>query len=151
MANIANIVIYDGQATPVQHTFVADSVSRQKDEITAFYKEATATVPDEAQGRITVKSLRLGSGVRRVSVRVEMPVMESVSGVNSAGYTASPKVAYVDTVEAAGYFHARSTVVGRRSVRQLAINVLGSFGASPPGVVMTGPVPEAFDLLISPT
>lgn len=150
MSAIANIVAFDGQSTPITHTFVAASVSREKNEVIATYKEAAAGVPDEAQGRVTIKHLKLGSGVVRTSVRVEMPVMESVSGQNSAGYTAAPKVAYVDTVEVAGYYHARSLIAGRRSSRQLALNIMGNISTSVTPV-QTGPVPELFDLLISPT
>lgn len=150
MTAIANIVAFDGQSTPVSHTFVAESVARQGADVIATYKEAIAGVPDYAQGRVTVKRSVLGSGVKRVSVRVELPVMESVSGVNSAGYTAAPKVAYTDTVEVAGYYHERSLIAGRRSSRQLALNIAGSIGTSVAPTV-TGPVPELFDTLIAPT
>lgn len=150
MSNIANIVAFDGAATPVTHTFVAASVSRVGKESVATYKEAVSTIPDEAQGRITIKQTKLGSGVNRTSVRVELPVMESISGVNSAGYTASPKVAYVDTVEVIGFFSPRSNVAGRRTARQLALNVAGSIATSV-AAATSGPVPELFDQLITPT
>lgn len=150
MSAIANITVFDGQATPVSHTFVAESVSRDKNTVTATYKEAVIGVPDYAQGRITVKRTNLGSGVKRTSVRVEMPVMESVSGVNAAGYTAAPKVAYVDTMEAVGLFHERSLIAGRRSVRQLVANLLGNITTSIFPTAL-GPVPEAMDQLIMPT
>lgn len=150
MSAIANIVVFDGQSTPVSHTFIAESVSRAGNDVIATYKEAIVGVPDYAQGRITVKRSKLGSGVTRTSVRVEMPVMESVSGVNSAGYTAAPKVAYVDTAEGNGYFHERSLIAGRRSARQILTNVLNSVATTVTPTV-TGPVPELFDTLIAPT
>lgn len=150
MAGIANITAFDGALTPVSHTFVAASVSRVGKETSATYKEAIESIPDEAQSRVTIKLTKLGSGVNRTSVRVELPVMESVSGVNSAGYTAAPKVAYVDTVEVIGFFSPRSTVTGRRTARQLAMNIAGSIAASV-SAETTGPVPELFDQLITPT
>lgn len=150
MSAIANIVAFDGQSTPVSHTFVADTVAREGTSTIATYKEATAGVPDYAQGRITVKRQKLASGVNRASVRVELPVMESVSGQNAAGYTAAPKVAYVDTVEAVGYYHERSTIAGRRSSRQLALNVLGNISTSV-AAATSGPAPELFDTLVAPT
>lgn len=150
MSNIANITAFDGASTPVVHTFVAASVARVGKESTASYKEASGTVPDEAQGRVIIKQTKLGSGVNRTSVRVELPVMESVSGVNSAGYTAAPKVAYVDTVEVIGYYSPRSTVAGRRTARQLALNIAGNISTSVVAA-STGPVPELFDTLITPT
>lgn len=150
MSSIANITVFDGQATPVSHTFIAESVSRSGATVTATYKEATAGVPDEAQGRITMKRATLKSGVTRSSVRVDLPVMESVSGVNAAGYTAAPKVAYVDSVEVVNYGHKRSIIAGRRSARQLAINLAGNIGTSV-AAAATGPVPELIDQLITPT
>lgn len=150
MSQIATLVAFDGQSTPVSHSFLAQDVARDGSTITASYKEATAGVPDYAQGKVTVKKTRLGSGVNRVSVRVELPVMESVSGQNAAGYTAAPKVAYVDTVEAIGYFSERSVIAGRRSVRQLAVNILGGVTTSV-AAGTTGPLSELFDTLVSPT
>lgn len=83
-------------------------------------------------------------------MRVVVPVMESVSGQNAAGYTAAPKVAYENTVVTTGFFHERSDSVGRRLVRQLSLNILGSIGTSVTPV-QTGPAPELFDLLVAPT
>jgi hypothetical protein len=150
MSAIANIVAFDGQSTPVSHTFVAESVAREGTTVTASYKEATAGVPDYAQGRVTLTKRKLGSGVNRMSERVEMPVMESISGQNASGYTAAPKVAYVDTCELVGFFHDRSIIANRRSCRQLTINIAGNIATSV-AAVTTGPVPELFDTLITPT
>lgn len=151
MSNIANIVVFDGQAVPVSHTFIGESVAREgKTTVVATYKEAAAGVPDEAQGRITLKRTRLPSGVMRQSVRVEIPVMEAINGQNASGYTAAPKVAYVDAVEVVSYASKRSIIANRRSVRQLAINVSGNVSTSV-AAVTTGPVPELFDTLITPT
>lgn len=150
MSAIANIVAFDGQVTPVSHTFVAESIAREGNTSTASYKESAVGVPDYAQGRVTIKKTKLGSGVTRVSTRVELPVMEAVNAQNSAGYTAAPKVAFVDTVEVIGYYHERSTIIGRRSSRQLALNVAGNISTTVAPVI-TGPVPEAIDTLIMPT
>jgi len=150
MTAIANITVFDGQATPVTHTLVAESVTREGKTITATWKESATGIPDYAQIRFTLKSTKLPSGVRRVSSRIEVPVMESVSGQNAAGYTAAPKVAYVDTAEAVGYYHDRSLIAGRRSARQLLTNLLGNISTSV-APLTTGPVPEAFDQLIFPT
>lgn len=150
MSAIANIVVFDGQATPASHTLLAESVAREGKDVIATYKEALAGVPDYAQIRAIVKKTKLGSGVNRVSVRVEIPVMEAVNGQNSAGYTAAPKVAYTDTVETIGLFHERSLSTGRKSVRQMALNIMGNVTSS---VVpaSAGPAAELFDTLITPT
>lgn len=149
MSQIANLVAYDGAATPVSHTFLPVSVVREKDEVIADWREAIASVPVYAQPRVTMKLKRMGSGVYRVSSRVSVPVMETVGSQNAAGYTAAPKVAYENTVETIGYFHERSDITGRRLVRQLAVNIDGGVATSV-APVTTGPVADLFDLLSAP-
>lgn len=148
MSQQANIIVFDGASTPVTHTLVGESVSREEDgTVVARWKESLPGVPDYAQIRLTTKKRKLPSGVFRVAARAEVPVMESISGQNSSGYTAAPKVAYVDTVEVTGYFHERGTLTGRRLVRQMALNATGNIATSVTPVA-SGPVPELFDQLI---
>jgi hypothetical protein len=76
--------------------------------------------------------------------------METVSNQNSAGYTASPKVAHTVTYYEEGRFHERSDVVIRRLVRKLHLNILD--GVTVTGAAgTTGPAPELFDSMIIPT
>ncbi len=150
MSNIANIVAFDGAATPVSHTLVPVSVTREKGKITAIWREAATGVPVYAQVRCTMTLEQLASKVYKLVSRVEVPVQEVVTGSNSAGYSAAPKVAYINTVETTGLFHERSDVAGRRLVRQLAINIDGNISTSV-AAATAGPVPELFDLLTAPT
>lgn len=150
MSAIANIVVFDGAASPVSHTLLPVSVTRDKGRVSAVYREAIAGVPVYAQVQATLSVEQLSSGVYKTEVVVEVPVMESVSGNNAAGYTAAPKVAYVNTVKTTGFFHPRSDVTGRRLVRQMAVNIDGNISTSV-APVTTGPLPELFDLLVAPT
>lgn len=150
MSAIADIVVYDGAGTPASHTLKAVSVNRNLDVVTAEWRENHASIPVYAQVRCTMKLERLKSGVYRVESRVVVPVMESISGQNSAGYTAAPKVAYENTMITVGMFHERSDAAGRRLVRQLAVNISGNISTSVTPV-QTGPLPELFDLLLMPT
>lgn len=150
MSAIADIVVFDGAGTPVSHTLKAISVTRTGESVVAEWRENLASVPVYAQVRCTMKLERLKSGVYRVECRTVVPVMESVSGQNSAGYTAAPKVAYENTLVVIGMFHERSDAAGRRLTRQLGVNVAGNISTSVTPV-QTGPLPELFDLLIAPT
>lgn len=150
MANIANIVAYDGASTPVAHTLVPVSITREKGVVVAEWRENVAGVPAYASPRCNMRIEKLKSGVYRVEQRVVVPVMESISGQNAAGYTAAPKVAYENTDVHIGYFHERSDLVGRRLVRQLALNIAGNISTSVTPAT-AGPAVELFDLLVAPT
>lgn len=149
MSAIANIVAFDGAATPVSHTLVPESVTRNGDEVTAVWREQIASLPIYAQPLHTMKRKRMGSGVYRVSSRTEVPVMESVGAQNSAGYTAPPKVAHVLTTEVVGYYHERSTIEERRLARGLSNNINRGNTATF-ATVITGPAAELFDQLVAP-
>lgn len=148
MGQQANITVFDGAGTPVSHTLVGESVSRLPDgTIEAVWKESLAGLPDYAQIRVTTQKRKLPSGVTRTSVRVSIPVMEAINAQNSSGYTAAPKVAYVDQVDLVDWAHERSTVTGRRLARQMLLNLGGGI-ATTVTPVTTGPAPELIDQLI---
>lgn len=150
MSAIANLVAFDGASTPVSHTLAAVAVSREKDKVIAEWREALSGVPVTAQVRATTTIQRLKSGVYRTEVKVEVPVQETISNQNAAGYTAAPKIAYVNTIQVIGFFHERSDVTGRRLARQLAVNIAnGVVGTVTP--TTGGPAPELMDQLISAT
>lgn len=152
MANIANIVVFDGAATPVQHTLVPVSILREPSgRIVATWREQIASLPTYAQ--VTAKltlSRTAKSGVWNADFRTEVPVMEAIAGVNASGYTAAPKVAYIDTSGFYGHYHERGSIAGRRISRQLTVNAAGGIATSV-AAVSTGVVPELIDQLIAPT
>lgn len=150
MSAISDITVFDGAATPVTHTLKAISVTREKGKVVADWRENLTTVPVYAQIRVTMTLEKLKSGIYKVDTRVVVPVMETVGAQNAAGYTAAPKVALENTVILTGFFHERSDATGRRLVRQLAVNLGGNITTSVVPAT-TGPLPELFDLLVSPT
>jgi hypothetical protein len=147
MAQQANITVFDGAATPVVHTLVADGVSVEGATVTAAWKETLAGVPDYAQIRFWEIKQTLASGVVKVTARVEVPIMESISGQNASGYTAPPKVANVERSEMVGYYSPRSTETNRRLGEQLLLNWAQNVTTTVTPVT-TGPVAELFQKLI---
>lgn len=126
MGQQANITAFDGAATPVSHTFTG--VGAGKDDTVGGYadwRELLTSVPTAAQPSIRMTKKALKNGLERVAIDVKIPVMESISGQNAAGYTAAPKVAFYDQVSFVGYFSERSATVNRRLARQLLINIVG--------------------------
>lgn len=150
MSAIANITVFDGAATPVSHTLGAVSVTRENGVVEALWREQIASLPTEAQVSASVRQKLLPSGVTQTELRVNVPVMESVAGNNAAGYTAAPKVAYVDTFVLTSYQHPRSTVTSRRLARMLAVNIANNVSTSV-AAATSGPASEAFDSQVLPT
>lgn len=143
----ANIVAFDGAATPVVHTFYGEGVKNVNGEDVAVWREQNASVPYAAQGVITAKKRKLPKGIYRVEFRTEIPVMETISGQNSAGYTAPPKVAFTDTDVSIGYFSERGTPTSRRIVKQLSTNIRNNLSTTTP-VITAGPLAELWDNLV---
>lgn len=151
MSAIANLVAFDGASTPVSHTFLPEGIDDDPSTgLMARWKEVIGSTPEYASNRVTLSKRRLKSGVSRIAMRVEIPVMESVSGQNASGYTAAPKVAYVDAAEFVSYAHPRSTTLGRRLVRQLLVNLTNGVTTTVTPNTSSQPA-EAFDALLMPT
>jgi len=150
MSQIANITVYDGAATPVSHTLVPVDVTRSGQSVKANWREVSASVPTNAQVRASATLTKLKSGVYKCELRAEVPVMETVSNQNSAGYTAAPKVAYVNTYVTTGFFHERSDVTGRRLARMIMVNLLNNVSSSV-AAATSGPMADLYDYLVAPT
>lgn len=142
MSAQANITVFDGAAAPVTHTFTPAGVAKDAAEgMVAEWREILAAVPTYAQARIRTSQKQQKNGVWRVAITVQVPVMESISGQNAAGYTAAPKVAYVNSASAVGYFHERATTAERRLVKQILANLLNNVSTSVTAAT-TGPADE---------
>lgn len=150
MAQIADITVFDGAATPVSHILSAESVTRVGSVATATWREKLPSVPDEAQVYAILRIETLKSGVRVVSLETGVPVMESISGQNSSGYTAAPKVAFIDRDVHTKYVHPRSTVLSRQISAQISRNLLNNVSVTTPAVT-AGVIADALQKLLTPT
>jgi len=92
MAALANLTINDGLATPVARTF--NIVDHNSSLVTWRYDNGA---PLSGQPVANIQKLRDDNTSRKVRWRVVTPVMESIGSQNSQGYTAPPKVAFVNT------------------------------------------------------
>jgi hypothetical protein len=150
MASIAAITVFDGASTPVSHTLQPVSVTREGDTVTAYWREALASVPTEAQVWATAKLTTLNNGVTKEEFTVGVPVMETVTNQNAAGYTAAPKVAYTDKMVFTAFSSKRSTVASRRLARQILVNIANNVSTSV-AAATSGPLPDLVDNLFAPT
>jgi hypothetical protein len=118
MTDIANIVIADGEDTPVNHTFQPVQQSPN-----AIYRENIADVPVLGQGLINT-TLSNNAQIYKVRFILEIPVMEEAVAQNTAGYTAAPKVAHTLRADVVLFAHARSTTQQRDNLITLVSNAL---------------------------
>lgn len=150
MASIATVTVFDGAASPVQHDLIAVSVTRNAGKILANWREALPTIPTEAQVWMSLsQETQKGSLVVTEAV-IGVPVMETVTNQNAAGYTAAPKLAYTDKNKWTGYAHPRSTITSRRIAKQLMTNFSNNV-ATTVTATTGGPFDQAFVQQVMPT
>jgi hypothetical protein len=152
MSQQSNITVFDGATTPVSHVLVpADNKVLKDGTRLAVWRENLPSLPVEAQVRVELYQREFpGSKVVETRAVVVTPVMESISGVNTQGYTASPKVAYEDRVEIRQLAHRRSTVASRRLCKQIALNFASNIMTTVTPV-SAGVVDEAATQLFMPS
>lgn len=122
MTAIAAITINDGAATPVAHTFYPVSSSPD-----ASYRENISGLALVGQGTIKAAIKQdNGNGLNKVRLTIDLPALEVVSGVNSLGYSAAPKVAYSDKVNVDFILPSRGTGQQRKDLRVLLTNLLAN-------------------------
>ena len=120
MSAIANIAIQDGQGTPVTHTFYPIQTGP-----TTKLRENLTALPTLGQGVVSVVTRLDGkAGLNRVRVVLELPALEAETGANSSGYTAAPKVAYMNKVTAEFILPSRGTAAQRKDLRTLMSNLV---------------------------
>jgi len=134
MAQIANIVVKDGAATPLDHTFIPTATAPK-----AMYREGISNLPLVGQGQVMIGSAVPGAALQRVKMTLALPALETVTGQNADGYTAAPRVAYTNTVQVEFLLPSRGTAQQRKDLRVMLSNLL-----------MNGQVVDAVDNLNAP-
>lgn len=105
MAQNGNIVLYDGKATPVAHTFYPVSAKNN----IFLYRERVAGVPLAGQASLRIDMSKVDPNkVSIATASLAIPILELVGSANAAGYTAAPKVAHTVRAEAKFYVHPRA-------------------------------------------
>jgi hypothetical protein len=132
LSAMANLLVKDDATSPVEITFIPVT-----DTPMPFYRASMAGVPFEGQPRCTLTSEKLKNGSYKWTVKVEVPVMETLGASGtSAGYVAPPKVAYVNTTILSMFVDARSTVADRANLLKLAIGIIqGASSTTATGVL----------------
>jgi hypothetical protein len=119
MSAIANIAIQDGQGTPITHTFYPIQSGAS-----SYWRENAVGLPLIGQSTVTmtVKEDKK-SGLNRVVGVMQLPALETATGANAAGYTAAPKVGYINSFKFEYILPARGTAAQRKDLRVLAMDL----------------------------
>ena len=117
MAAIANLVLADGQATPVNKTFTPMDCTSELATWTDRSSGIAIGMPNVTMSVIT------GKESVRVLGKVSLPILETISG-SDGGYTPSPKVAYTVMAKAELVLPNRSTLQNRKDVQAFLKNFI---------------------------
>lgn len=122
MSTQSNLVLNDGQATPVAKTFSARGADMQL----AVWKDISSGISiGFPTVSISNKDTDGSSGAYRVEARITVPVLEVISG-DAGGYTPSPKVAYRMFAKVELVSPNRATAQNRKDLRAFCANLLGN-------------------------
>lgn len=127
MAAAANIVLADGQASPVNHTFVP---TKFENGIVFYFDRATGVVAGFPQLSI---SARLPDNVNanyKCTGRVVVPILETAATAAS-GFTPGPTVAYRNILDVSVVIPSRATLAERKDIYAYGKNLIAHavFGA----------------------
>lgn len=122
MPTLSNLVLNDGKATPVAHTFKPKS----NDLRTTVYEDRSTGIPI-GYPRIVVETEDTPV-IRKVTYAVSVPTLEATAGANAGGFTPAAKVAYTHRATVEFKLPQRGTAQERKDVKayltQLLINQL---------------------------
>ena len=123
MASNANIVIVDGEATPVTRTFGPDSIENG----VATYKDRASGVP-VGYGSISLSRPKEPqdkvNGSYKCVVQLMLPKLETVSGSTTSGFEPAPRVAYNCVARCELWLPVRSVEQDRENLRVLLRDLL---------------------------
>jgi hypothetical protein len=146
MGAMTNLLVKD-DGTPTEFTLIPVT-----DTPWPFWRAAVANVPVDGQPRLTLSQERTKTGDFKVSLKLELPVMETLGASGtSAGYVAPPQVAYTNTGIFTMFAHPRSTTADRANlVRMLCGCVQGASSTTNTGVLANNGAADAWKNSVLP-
>jgi hypothetical protein len=120
MSQMTNILVKDDAATPKEWSLIPIT-----DTPVPFWRGNDAAIPLEGQPRLTFSTDKLKNGGYKVTVKLEIPTMETIGASGtSAGYVAPPKVAYITPCIFTMFVDKRSTIADRMNAFRMTLGVL---------------------------
>jgi len=127
MSAIANIVINDGQGTPVAHTFAPAKTQADW----ALLEDRTSGIYI-GYNKLTFKLDRPSGDSRqatrnlKLSIKIETPKLENVTNSTVSGVAPAPTISYRPVVELTCTFPERCSLQDRKDLQAYIKNVLSN-------------------------
>jgi hypothetical protein len=123
MSAVANIVVNDGAATPVAHTF---SPSRQSGDLFAWTDRSAGVVSGFNQLSVLTRYAAPSNAGQRVTVKLLMPTLAVTSAASGSGVQPNPTAAYTGTFTAEWLIPNAADQNARNNYAAFAANLLAN-------------------------
>jgi hypothetical protein len=123
MAAVGNIVINDGQGTPVAHTFSPTTVQT---DVVSYHDRSGGIVLGYPELSLGQKMPANGVGSIKQTLRVSVPTLETVTGSTGEGFAPKPTLAYKERAFAEIYHDPRSSLQERKNLNAYLKNALAN-------------------------
>lgn len=148
MSAMTNLLVKDDTTSArVEVTFVPVT-----DTPKPLWRAQISGVPFEGQPTIELTEEVLKSGDRKYTMKVGIPVMETLGASGtSAGYVASPEVAFINYFYATTIVSKRSTISDRANLLSIAVGLLqGATSTTATGTLDQASAADAFKSSTAP-
>lgn len=156
MPAMTNLLVKDDANPLVEMTFVPITDTPEP-----LWRTQIASVPFEGQMRLTESIVKQKNGGYKITVKLEVPVMETLGASGTSyGYVAPAKVAYVTTAIFSIFADKRSTIADRANTAKLMLGLLaGATSTTATGTMngasaadafknSTAPIPQLYTSLV---
>lgn len=123
MAAVGNIVINDGQGTPVAHTFSPTQVTS---EVVTYHDRSGGIVLGYPELTLGQKVPTNVGGSYKQSLRISVPTLETVTGSTGEGFAPKPTLAYKERAFVEVYHDPRSSLQERKNLNAYLKNGLAA-------------------------
>lgn len=121
MPAIGNLIINDGQGTPVAHTFAPVTI----DGTIAKYADRVGGIPvGYPVIWLDAREPKKGATLWKCSMAIMVPTLEQTSPSTASGIQPAPTVAYFHTTKIDWLFPVRGTLQERKNQRSFTYNLI---------------------------
>lgn len=122
MAAIANIILADGQATPVNHTF---NPVRQEGDFSLWWDKVSGVQAGYSELTVQTNASNTESEVNRLKIGLMVPTLETAS-TNASGFTPGPTRAYMSRANLEFIVPKRATLQERKDIYAYMAQILAA-------------------------